>query len=157
MALPFMMTANVVRNVSGINQWKPSKVEAAEGFIVYIKTTTELDQWIRGRNEKMKKMGLSVQPYIIIIGPSLKDIHTTYVIISDVKRSTSNYIRYSAISVMHAVDACFKILLLLNAKYTPETVNTWYFVQKGLYRLHTKYDKTYTAVNAFMNDVGISL
>lgn len=139
-----------------MRQFRPSKLESLQGFITHIKSPTELEASITLRREKMVRLGYSVQPYIIIIGASIAEIHTIFIIVNDVKYSPMSYVSYNSTSIMHAVDTCFKILFALNAEYPIESANVWHFIQKALYKLTTKYDKVYTAVNALMSDLGIS-
>lgn len=44
---------------------------------------------------------------------------------------------------------------MLNAEYPAESSNVWVFIQKGFYKLSTKFDKIYTTVNSFKNELGL--
>lgn len=156
MSLAFLMTTSTIRKPKAKKQWRPSKLEILQGFITHIKSPADLEATITLRKEKMASLGYTVQPYIIIIGTSIADIHTRYTVINNVKYSSTSSIRYESASIIHAVDVCFKILFALNAEYPAESSNIWYFIQKGLYKLTTKYDKVYTSVNSLMTDLGIS-
>lgn len=48
-------------------------------------------------------------------------------------------------------------MITFNAKYPVECEAIWHFIQKGLFKLETQFDKNLTAVNAFLSDVGISM
>lgn len=156
MCLAFLMTTSTIRKPKAKKQWRPSRLETLQGFITHVKSTADLEATITLRKEKMASLGYSVQPYIVIIGPSIATIHTRYIVINNVKYSSTSDIRYESTSIIVAVDTCFKILFALNAEYPSESSNIWYFIQKGLYKLTTKYDKVYTSVNSLMTDLGIS-
>lgn len=156
MSLAFLMSTSTIRKVKVKKQWRPSKLESLQGFITHIKSPADLEATITLRKEKMASLGYTVQPYIIIIGTSIAEIHTRYIVINNVKYSSTSDIRYESTSIIHAVDSCFKILFALNAVYPAESSNIWYFIQKGLYKLSTRYDKVYTSVNSLLTDLGIS-
>ncbi|KAF5302188.1 hypothetical protein FQR65_LT19117 [Abscondita terminalis] len=157
MSLPFLMSTSTIRKPKIKKQWRPSKLECLQGFITHIKTSAELDASITLRVEKMANLGYNVQPYIIIIGDSVKDIHTRFIVINNVKHASSKDVRYNSTSIVHAVDACFKVLFALNAEYPAESSNVWYFIQRGVYKLSTKYDRVYTTVNSLLNDLDITV
>lgn len=157
MVLPFLMSTSTIRKQKAKKQWRPSKLESLQGFIEHIKSPAHLDASITLRKEKMASLGFSVQPYIVIIGPTVAEIHTRYIIINNVKYSSKTDVRYDSTSIINAVDTCFKILFALNAAYPSECANVWFFIQKVLYKLTTKYDKVYTTVGCLISDLGISV
>ena len=157
MLLPFLMNTSTIRLPRAKKQWRPSKIEILQGFITHVRSSAEVEDCITRRKNKLAEFGLQLQPFIIIVGPSLKEITARYIVINDVKYSSTKYVRYQSTSITHAVDSCFKILFILNAEYSRESSNVWYFIQKGFYQLTTKYDKSYTAVNSLLTDLGINV
>lgn len=81
----------------------------------------------------MQLFRLTVQPYIIIVGPTLHEISEYYVRIDK--------ILYTVPSMLKAVDICFKAFHFLNAKYPPESEHLWLLIQRTLYNFTTKWDK----------------
>lgn len=83
--------------------WKPSKVEAREGFIKHIKADTEISQAVEHRLALLQKKGVPSQPYIMVVGESLDKINTYLIIVN-------KFVIYERLSVMHAIDTCYKML-----------------------------------------------
>jgi len=48
-----------------------------------------------------------VQPFIIIVGPSVREIESYYVVVDDVLYKLDN--------ILKAIDICFKIFMVLDA------------------------------------------
>ncbi|XP_047986882.1 uncharacterized protein LOC125233141 isoform X2 [Leguminivora glycinivorella] len=151
MAIPFLMTTSNVGKSKNKTKpkrlWRPSKQEVLEGFIIHVKCAAHIEDTIARRAEKLREMELTLQPSIVIVGPSIKEISGRYIIV--------NNVRYEVTSIINAVDACFKIIFVLNAQYPAESNNVWQFIQTALYQIKTKYDKIYTTVNTLMTDLNI--
>lgn len=81
----------------------------------------------------MNQLGLTVQPYIIVVGQTLTDIQTFFVCVDK--------ILYEAPSALKAIDLCFKTFHVLDATYPAASEHLWYLLQIGLYEFHTKQDK----------------
>jgi len=94
-------------------------------------------------------LGHTLQPFIIIVGPTLKNILNYFVVVNDTF--------YQLNSITDSVDCYFKIIITFNAEYPVECEAIWYFIQKGLYKLETPFDKNFTAVSAFLSDISISM
>jgi hypothetical protein len=150
MCIPFLMTtSNICKTkLKSKNLWRPSKQEVLEGFITHVKSAAEIEETIVRRTKKMLDLELTLQPFIIIVGPTLKEISTRNIVV--------NNIRYEITTIIKAVDACFKTTFVLNAQYPPESYNLWQFIQTGLYQLKTKYDKKSTAINTLCVDLNIN-
>ncbi|XP_050066648.1 uncharacterized protein LOC126555814 [Aphis gossypii] len=146
LSLSFLISVSSTRNKKS-KIWRPSKIEVRDGFITHVRSDSEVQETITRRRNKLIQFGQTLQPFVIIVGHSLKDI-SSYLVVVD-----NTFYRLN--SIIASVDCCFKIILTLNAEYPVESAGVWYFIQKGLYNLKTPWDKNYTAVNAFMSDVGI--
>lgn len=147
LCLPFLIGVSISKGKKAKLQWRPSKVEMRDGFITHVPSNAEVQETISRRRDKLVGLGHTLQPFVLIVGPSLKEICSYFVIVDN------TYYRLN--SIISSVDCCFKIIITLNAKYPSESEAIWYFLQKGLYKLHTPLDKNFTAVNAFLSDVGI--
>ncbi|XP_048513603.1 uncharacterized protein LOC125501492 [Athalia rosae] len=93
----------------------------------------------------MNKLGLPVQPYIIVVGPTLQNIKSFYVSIDK--------ILYQLPSALKAIDICFKAFHTFNALYPPEAEHIWYLIQSGLYKFKTKWDKQVSYVMDIVNSI----
>ncbi|KYN00534.1 hypothetical protein ALC62_08692, partial [Cyphomyrmex costatus] len=97
--------------------WKPSIAESISGFLLHTKVSifSNIEEEIKQRRTKAFQFKQTVQPFIIMVGPSLKEIESYYVIVDDVFYKLDN--------ILKAIDICFKIFMVLDAKY-PENVHT---------------------------------
>lgn len=127
--------------------WRPSKQEARDSFITHVKAEVDLKQTITARKEKYVTLGLTFQPTIFIVGQSISNIKNYYVVV--------NNIFYVVNSIIEAVDVTFKIFHTLHCEYPTECCTVYSFLQKGLYKLSTKWDKEFTSVNALLADLDI--
>ena len=149
MCLPFLIGVSITKGKRTKTQWRPSKVEMRDGFITHLFSNAEIEETISRRRGKLAGFGKTLQPFIIIVGPSLKEIYTYLVVVDNTF--------YRLNSITASVDCCFKIIITLNAEYPIESEAIWNFIQKGLYKLHTPLDKNFTTVNAFFSDMGITI
>ncbi|KAF0711040.1 Uncharacterized protein FWK35_00029126 [Aphis craccivora] len=122
---------------------------ARDGFITKISSDAEIQETITRRREKLSSLGHTLQPFIIIVGPSYNSIQNYLVIVDNTI--------YKLHSITAAVDCCFKIFLTLNAEYPVESTGIWSFIQKGFYQIKTPWDKNYTTVSALLSDLGIPI
>jgi len=149
LCLPFLIGISISKGKKAKLQWRPSKVEMRDGFITHVLSSAEVKETISRRRDKLVGLGQTLQPFVLIVGSSLKEISNYFVIVDNTF--------YRLNSILSAVDCCFKIIITLNAKYPSESEAIWCFIQKGLYKLNTPLDKNFTTVNAFLSDVGIAI
>lgn len=117
-------------------QWKPSIKECWDGLFLHVKSPVDIENVEDEKIDFMYHRGVTVQPYIIIVAPSLSKV-TVYIVINNV---------YKSISVLDASDFCSKSYHILDAKYSFETHHTWYLFQWLLVKLCGKYFKSYNLV-----------
>lgn len=79
----------------------------------------------RAKNKKIIK---EVQPYIIVVGPSLTEIESSYIIIDK--------IHFKCTSTLKAVDLLFKLFFALRIKYPPQAAHIWLLIQKGIFKIN---------------------
>ncbi|KAF0707515.1 SAM domain-containing protein [Aphis craccivora] len=65
--LPFLLSPITAKRKKGKAAWKPSKLEMKDGFITHIKSHTELQDTVSRRKDKYSKLGVTLQPLIIIV------------------------------------------------------------------------------------------
>lgn len=147
LSLPFLIASAISRGKKSNTQWKASKLEVRDGFITHVKSNAEVQETITRRREKLIGLGHTLQPFIIIVGPTLNNILNYFVVVDNTF--------YQLNSIIDSVDCCFKIIITFNAEYPVESEVIWHFIQKGLFKLETPFDKNFTAVNAFISDIGM--
>lgn len=77
----------------------------------------------------------TVQPYLIIQGINLLEIKKSYIIVDDIKHEVNNFIR--------AFDLCFKLHMVTNAEFAPPAAHILTLIQRGIFKISTKYDKVF--------------
>lgn len=92
--------------------------------------------------------GLTVQPYILIVGSifqngNASDHIQSFVVINDTK--------YELETPLKAVDVCFKAFFTLNYKYPFEGEQVWTFIQKYFFEINTYNDKHFSQLNTIIN------
>lgn len=75
---------------------------------------------------------MTVQPYIIAIGPTLRDIINYCVIVDKV--------RYEFDSPLKVLQVMFQIFHVCHAEYPVECKHIMYILQKNLFKIDTIYD-----------------
>ncbi|XP_066600970.1 uncharacterized protein [Prorops nasuta] len=113
--------------------FKPSMAECEESIIVHVTIAGDVTRVREEKARAMQQLGLTVQPYIIVVGPSLKDIYTTFVCVDT--------ILYTVPTVLKAIDICFKTFHTFDANYPSQSEHIWYLIQLELYKFTTRYDK----------------
>lgn len=131
-------------------RWKPSKVETSDAFIKHLKSDAEINQAIDLRNRSLNNKGATPQPYIIIVGESKKEIKSFLVV-------ANQKMLYHRSNVMQAVDTCYKIIWTLNAVYAIDvyaidSYAIWYFIQRGMYKMTSQFDKGSTSAESLLTD-----
>lgn len=149
MVLPFLFSPVTIKKKKGKGNWRPSKSEMRDGFILHLRSHAELQESITRRKQKYEQLAFTLQPLIIIIGPTISDIAQYFVLVDDTY--------YFVNSIITAVDCCFKIIHALHAEYPVESKPVWYFIQKGCYKLKTSWDVEYVTVNSLLSDLDISI
>ncbi|XP_024877873.1 uncharacterized protein LOC112458459 isoform X2 [Temnothorax curvispinosus] len=113
--------------------FKPSISECKNSMIVHAKIPGDINRIQEEKVKRAQQLGLTVQPYIIVVGLTLADVNGFYVCIDKVL--------YEVTTALKAVDLCFKIFHVFDVNYSPESEHIWYILQLCLYKFSTKYDK----------------
>lgn len=92
-----------------------------------------------------KELGLSLQPFIIAIGPELTQLNEFHVYY---KR-----IHYKLDTMLKSLDITFKLHFCLNIPYALESKHVWLFIQQYLYRINTTNDIKSPNVITLMSDL----
>ncbi|KAB0805327.1 hypothetical protein PPYR_02297 [Photinus pyralis] len=114
--------------------WKFSAAEVLESLIQHVKGPGDIEDHIQSYQDRMYNLKQTIQPYILVVGPSLKNVTATYVIVDK--------IRYKCNTVLSALDLNFKIFHIMNVCYPSQSEYLWILIQKCVYEVHTAQDKT---------------
>jgi len=92
---------------------------------LHVRSHAQLQEAITRRKEKYVKLGLTLQPMVIVISPKINEIQQYFVVVDD------TYYEFHSI-VVSAVDCCFKIVHALNAEYSTESLPVLCFYPKSI-------------------------
>ncbi|RLU27463.1 hypothetical protein DMN91_001267 [Ooceraea biroi] len=113
--------------------WKSSMSESEESLVAHVKVAAHVASVRESRVNVMNLQKLTVQPYIIVVGPTLDNIKAYFVSIDS--------ILYSVPTAFEAIDVCFKSFHVFAATYPPASEHIWYLIQRELYNFSTKFDR----------------
>ncbi|XP_068902975.1 uncharacterized protein [Tenebrio molitor] len=137
--------ASKVVKKGGKTYWKPTVAESQEGFILHVKAPSNIHDAIEAKRTKMASFGMTVQPYIIIVGPTFYDIQTVHLYIHD--------ILYTVPTLLKAVDVCFKSFIVFDLQYPLEAEHIWFLIQWIIYDIHLKSDKKLPQIFQLHNQI----
>jgi hypothetical protein len=100
---------------------------------------------IEAKRTKMASFGMTVQPYIIIVGPTFYDIQTVHLYIHDTL--------YTVPTLLKAVDVCFKSFIVFDLQYPLEAEHIWFLIQWIIYDIHLKSDKKLPQIFQLHNQI----
>lgn len=103
----------------------------------------DIEQVCTEKEIKMSRMNLTMQLFIIVVGPEITSIEKVYV--------RMDKTMYKVPSVLKALDTLFKIFMIFNACYPKESENFWYLVQWGIFEIHTVSDENIPFVRNALN------
>ncbi|XP_032680381.1 uncharacterized protein LOC116848416 isoform X2 [Odontomachus brunneus] len=140
--LPYMIPPKDQIKCDSGEKLKANISEAWNAFMLHANVPGDLIPAIDRRQKVAKKLKKRVQPFVAIVGPSVKEFTSCYVVIDNIK--------YKFDSIVKAFDVCFKAIHSLNTEYSYEAKEAWLFVQQALYGIYTSYDKKNSAVAALV-------
>lgn len=85
----------------------------------------------------------TVQPYVIVTGPSKKELDGFYVSI--------NNTLYKLPTLLDAIKTCFASFHVFGASYPFESEHIWLIFQKVLFGFDTKYDRIFCHTESIIN------
>ncbi|KAK0160231.1 hypothetical protein PV328_007659 [Microctonus aethiopoides] len=109
---------------------KNNTISVRESLVVFIhdlKDIMKKQEALKNASDKQP-----IQPYIIAVGKDIETITKILVCVNEVQFQTS--------SALEAIDICFKLFFVLDAKYPDSSKHIWLLIQMGLYKLKTKGD-----------------
>ncbi|XP_071575054.1 uncharacterized protein [Temnothorax nylanderi] len=125
--------------------WKPTISESRDGILVHCKIFGDIEQMCINKQNKMSQINLTMQPFVIVVGPEVTTIEKVYLRIDK--------IMYEMPSVLKAIDVLFKIFITFNACYPKECENFWYLIQWDVYEIRTASDQKIPFVCSILHDL----
>lgn len=86
--------------------------------------------------KKAEQLNITVQPYIVIVGKTIREMQNFFVCIDE--------ILYSVDSTLQAIDMCFKVFHVLHVNYPVFNDYLWLLLQRGIYNINTKWDSVFS-------------
>ncbi|XP_033220791.1 uncharacterized protein LOC117175232 isoform X2 [Belonocnema kinseyi] len=131
MLLPYLFNKimkQTHRSKTGQN-WAPEKSLVLSTFIYHLKESNNRIESFKKIQDELLKIhvdhNLTVQPYIVINGPTLDSITSSYVVIGDIV--------YQAPTILAAVDICFQSIKVLHDKFSHVSHHIWQFLEREIY------------------------
>ncbi|XP_031345111.1 uncharacterized protein LOC116172107 isoform X2 [Photinus pyralis] len=121
------------RSRKGKDHWKATTLECQQSLILHAKIPADIDALIEEKINTGKEANATVQPYIIILGPSLLEIDCAYLVLDSV--------RYRFTDTLRAFEICFKAFHACNLYYPFQCEHLYMLVQLCLFKIKTKWDK----------------
>ncbi|XP_034945589.1 uncharacterized protein [Chelonus insularis] len=115
---------------------KLSYPEQSDGFIRWIDHIVDIDREIAKHAKYMEKFKISIQPYIIAVGPDY-NISQAFVIISGRK--------FPFDDLTKAVDFAWKATVGLDLKYASSSEQVWVFIEEFIYECNLS-DRNFISV-----------
>ncbi|KAJ1526452.1 hypothetical protein ONE63_009586 [Megalurothrips usitatus] len=116
-------------NKDGLKNWRPSRAEMRDSFLLHVKSEADLKSVLEARRKKLGDFNLTCQPIAVIVGSAVDDIEKCHVVVDDYK--------YTLETPLKAIDIVFKIYHALHAVYPPESEPLWLFLQLAVYKFST--------------------
>ncbi|XP_071574491.1 uncharacterized protein [Temnothorax nylanderi] len=138
---------NARKQIKEIKEWRPSKIEVQESFILHVKIIGDLEVQLRSRQEKLAQHCCDLQPLVAIVGPELPEIHQSFVVLGVRKY-------FEVDTPLKAIDVCFKVFHALHIQYPPECAQIWQFIQRAAYDMprNRQYDPHYSSVEILLKE-----
>ncbi|KYN18886.1 hypothetical protein ALC57_08792, partial [Trachymyrmex cornetzi] len=100
-------SVNARKQRKEIKEWRPSKIEMQEGFLLHVKIIGDLQVQLDLREKKLAQYSCPLQPLVAIVGPKLEEINQNFVVLGARKYFEVN-------TPLKAIDVCFKIFHALH-------------------------------------------
>lgn len=114
-----------------------------KSVVLYVKLPVDLEEAVNKRKENYYEKRLFVQPFIIIVGPSIKKLDRFYI--------RCDTITYEIPIFLESLDVLFKLYLALNIEYPVASENICYLIQWSLFKIRHKSDRKIPRVLTLAN------
>lgn len=149
MLLPFLLKSGSILEIKGKKNYKPSRAEILESFISQVPCATLIESTCAERVDKYKKLGRTIQPYVLFVGKSFTCPEKVFAIVDNVK--------YIQPTIVDAVDLLFQIFHVTHCLYPEECSDIWMFLQRAFYNIRDlDYDKMTGSCITLLTDLGFA-
>ncbi|KYN22124.1 hypothetical protein ALC57_05488 [Trachymyrmex cornetzi] len=132
----------------GKKKFRPSIAIAQESMIKHVNTPADVTRVRLETKTFVATLKLTVQPYIITVGPN-DTVKEIYVCIDETL--------YTVNSVIKALDICFKAFHVFQLNYPVASEHLWILIQKGIYNFDTKWDTGIPFIAHILNRIKVKL
>ncbi|XP_034952427.1 uncharacterized protein [Chelonus insularis] len=140
--LPFAVPPRAGVSKVDKEYWKPTILESQQGFAVHAKDVGDIEKIHEDKVTQMRKKKTTVQPYILGIGNTLKDVNSFMVILDKPL--------YRFDSPLTALLICFKIFYVWNVGFPLQSKQIWTLLQHGILKFTTDTDENITHVSKLL-------
>lgn len=122
---------------------KISIPDAIESFVIHLTTISDYQNIITGLREKYYNIGLTVQPFIIVVGINIFELNEFYVYFDN------NLLKFD--SFLTSLEVCFKLFQVLSLEYPKGCGGPWLFIQEYFYEILLKKDHKLPTICSLIN------
>lgn len=135
------------KSCSSVDIRTPSRAEIRDSFICHVPVESSITNLIQARKEELRSRAMTLQPFILSVGEKIVSPEKVFISFND--------ILYPAPDIATAVDVTFKIFHAAHLEYPHDCHDIWLFIQKGYYKISTKYDSMNQSVKGLLADLGL--
>ncbi|XP_046398617.1 uncharacterized protein LOC124165308 [Ischnura elegans] len=137
---------NAKKQTKYVKEWRPSKMEAQEAFVLHVENTEELETKLELRKDRLMKFGCQLPPVAAVVGPCWKEIQRSFSIIGPKF--------FEVETPLKAVDITFKAFHALNTQYPTEASQIWQFIQRAVFEIprDPKCEPYFSSVETLLQD-----
>ncbi|XP_033230840.1 uncharacterized protein LOC117181927 [Belonocnema kinseyi] len=119
--------------------WRPSRPEILQSFLLHVQDMSAFPKELDRITKTALKYGSTVQSFPLLVGRTLTELRSFYVVIDDSPISVE--------SVLRALEVTFKSYFALHCEYPLESRRQWTVLQKTLFQLDIPSDKVNPIAN----------
>ncbi|KAJ8939916.1 hypothetical protein NQ314_010956 [Rhamnusium bicolor] len=135
--LPWLFQPVVLRNKIRNKNFKLSRIEMADRFLMHVRGFDELESKICDRIDKLKELDILIQPFLIAVGP-LQCVQAYFVVLDNQ--------RYLFNDCLTALDVTFKIFFALDLPFPSECKGMWQTIDQLVYKVNKNVDPSASVV-----------
>lgn len=142
--LTLCLLSALIDPLSSKKKHKFSRKEILDDFFLFIPSSGEKSIELQRRQDRLKSVGAKPQPVPVAVGTE----NPQYSV------ELNEYI-YDVESPIEAIDTCFKLIMVLNAQYSPFSHYVWLFIQQHFFKIATKFDSPVPSLEALAASLGL--
>lgn len=116
--------------------------DSQDSFMVTGRNINEVE----GKLLDKKSRNNPIQPFLVVIFDDDNTTPNQFLVCCD-------QIKYNFLSIIPALDCCFKIFHVFNLRYPLESIAVWQFIQQFVFEIYTKHDVVLPNMSIFINEI----